>query len=117
MAEMQSRKRKSTVLDEQDHDQQSSTPTGHPARKKTKITQAQKQALIDNLQLESKFSHCLQSWSILTSWPVSYRTRPSPARPLCPSILRPSISHRKAHKSHSDEPTQSQYGRAFDEIF
>jgi len=30
------------------------TPTGSPATKKLKITQAQKQALIDNLQLESK---------------------------------------------------------------
>jgi hypothetical protein len=30
------------------------TPTGSPARKKLKITQSQKQAIIDNLQLESK---------------------------------------------------------------
>jgi len=31
-----------------------STPTGSPAPKKMKITQPQKQALIDNLQLESR---------------------------------------------------------------
>jgi hypothetical protein len=65
MAQMQSRKRKSTVLDDEDRDQPSSTPTGSPARKRTKITQAQKQALIDNLQLESKPSHCLQRGPVL----------------------------------------------------
>lgn len=65
MAQMQSRKRKSTVLDDEDRDQQSSTPTGSPARKRTKITQAQKQALIDNLQLESKSSPCLQRGLVL----------------------------------------------------
>ena len=44
-----SRKRKSEVLEEMP---QPTTPTGSPARKKLKITESQKQALIDNLQLE-----------------------------------------------------------------
>jgi hypothetical protein len=64
MAQTQSRKRKSTtVLDEEGHDQQSA---GGPVQKRIKITQAQKQALIDNLQLESKSPHYRQSWSMLT---------------------------------------------------
>lgn len=33
-----------------------STPTGSPVPKKMKITQAQKQALMDNLQLEGQSS-------------------------------------------------------------
>ena len=45
-----SRKRKSEAMDETP---QPHTPTGSPARKKLRITQSQKQALIDNLQLES----------------------------------------------------------------
>jgi hypothetical protein len=58
MAQTQSRKRKSDLLDEQDHDLQTSTPTGGPARKRAKITRSQKQALIDNLQLESELPRC-----------------------------------------------------------
>ena len=58
MAQTQSRKRKSDLLDEQDHDLQASTPTGGPARKRAKITRSQKQALIDNLQLESELPRC-----------------------------------------------------------
>ncbi|ETN37242.1 uncharacterized protein HMPREF1541_08232 [Cyphellophora europaea CBS 101466] len=45
----QSRKRKSEAMDEPSRPM---TPTGSPARKKLKITETQKQALIDNLQLE-----------------------------------------------------------------
>lgn len=58
MAQTQSRKRKSDLLDEQDHDLQTSTPTGGPARKRAKISRSQKQALIDNLQLESGLPRC-----------------------------------------------------------
>ena len=51
-------KRKSSVIEElqnTNHENGASvtTPTGSPSRKRTKITQPQKQALIDNLQLES----------------------------------------------------------------
>lgn len=46
----QSRKRKSDAMEETPHPH---TPTGSPARKRMKITESQKQALIDNLQLES----------------------------------------------------------------
>lgn len=50
MAATESRKRKSLHLD---HDEQMTTPTRSPARKKLRLTRSQKQALIDNLQLES----------------------------------------------------------------
>jgi hypothetical protein len=66
MAQTQSRKRKSDLLDEQDHDLQTSTPTGSPARKRAKITRSQKQALIDNLQLESGLPRCLGRVAYLT---------------------------------------------------
>lgn len=49
MAPAQTRKRKSEVME---IEAQHTTPTGSPARKKMKIMQSQKQALIDNLQLE-----------------------------------------------------------------
>lgn len=60
----QQRKRKSTEIEDNNpsssnaaiiHEDTSvaETPTGTPARKKLRITQRQKQALIDNLQLES----------------------------------------------------------------
>jgi hypothetical protein len=116
MAQTQSRKRKSDVLDDQDHDLQTSTPTGSPARKRTKITQSQKQALIDNLQLESELLCRRRSRSILMSGSCSYRTRPSPARPLCSSILGPSVSDRKTYQPHSDEPAKSEYGGALIKI-
>jgi Nbl1 / Borealin N terminal len=48
MAPAQNRKRKSEQMEEEAN----ITPTGSPARKKMKITQSQRQALIDNLQLE-----------------------------------------------------------------
>jgi hypothetical protein len=63
MAPLQSKKRKSadshaldveTTAGPSQATEGSKTPTGSPARKKMKITQDQKQALIDNLQLESK---------------------------------------------------------------
>lgn len=50
MAATESRKRKSLHFD---HDEQTTTPTGSPVRKKLKLTRSQKQALINNLQLES----------------------------------------------------------------
>lgn len=52
-------KRKSDVDDAyQDHHDHDGvrTPTGSPSRKKMRITRKQKQALMDNLQLESKFT-------------------------------------------------------------
>jgi hypothetical protein len=49
----QSRKRKSEAMEETPRPQ---TPTGSPSRKKLKITQSEKQALIDNLQLESMYT-------------------------------------------------------------
>lgn len=51
MAPANARKRKS---DEMEEPVGAVTPTGSPARKKMKITQSQKQALMDNLQLESE---------------------------------------------------------------
>jgi hypothetical protein len=45
----QSRKRKSDVIEDTP---QPATPTGSPSRKKLKVTAAQRQILIDNLQLE-----------------------------------------------------------------
>lgn len=53
MASPLSRKRKSPETDHDAHNV-SWTPAGSPPRKKLRITQSQKQALIDNLQLESK---------------------------------------------------------------
>ena len=50
MAPQGTRKRKSEVLQDA-----VTTPPSGPSTKKLKITQAQKQALIDNLQLESEF--------------------------------------------------------------
>lgn len=41
-------------MEEERDGHQVTTPIGSPARKKMKITQSQKQALIDNLQLESE---------------------------------------------------------------
>lgn len=54
MATTPSKKRKSmeTERDATSNDQ-ITTPTNNPARKKLRLTQRQKQALIDNLQLES----------------------------------------------------------------
>ncbi|KAJ9497246.1 hypothetical protein H2202_007403 [Exophiala xenobiotica] len=49
MTPANTRKRKS---DEMEEPARAVTPTGSPARKKMRITQSQKQALIDNLQLE-----------------------------------------------------------------
>lgn len=55
MTSLLSRKRKSPEPDRDgSHEDQITTPTGSPARKKLKISQSQKQALIDNLQLESR---------------------------------------------------------------
>jgi hypothetical protein len=45
-----SKKRKSP-----DREGPARTPTGTPVRKRMRITQSQKQALVDNLQLESAF--------------------------------------------------------------
>ena len=45
-------KRKSDALDAYEDDGMK-TPTGSPSRKKMRITRNQKQALVDNLQLES----------------------------------------------------------------
>jgi len=50
MAPLTTRKRKS---DEMAGTPEAVAPTGSPAPKRLKITQSQKQALIDNLQLES----------------------------------------------------------------
>lgn len=59
-------KRKSDVDDAYQNPDGVRTPTGSPSRKKMRITRKQKQALIDNLQLESTsffffslFSSCL----------------------------------------------------------
>lgn len=46
-------KRKSDQMEEPASPAAATTPTGSP-RKKMRITQSQKQALMDNLQLESK---------------------------------------------------------------
>lgn len=55
MASPLSRKRKSPEPDHDEHNEYASTtPAGSPPRKKLRITRRQKQALIDNLQLESK---------------------------------------------------------------
>jgi hypothetical protein len=51
MAPSNPRKRKSDEMEEAVP--AGTTPTGSPTRKKMKISQQQKQALIDNLQLES----------------------------------------------------------------
>ncbi len=56
MAPQQSRKRKSDTMEEVRDVPTATTPTGSPARKRMKISQSQKQALIDNLQLESAYS-------------------------------------------------------------
>lgn len=56
MAAASSLKRKSDVVDDAYQDPDGvRTPTGSPSRKKMRITRKQKQALIDNLQLESEF--------------------------------------------------------------
>ncbi len=54
MDSQQSRKRKSGAIEAEHETPAVTTPTGSPARKRMKISQSQKQALIDNLQLESK---------------------------------------------------------------
>lgn len=54
MAPGNARKRKS---DEMEETPRAVTPTGSPVHKKMKITQTQKQALMDNLQLESEDGH------------------------------------------------------------
>lgn len=54
MSASASRKRKTPEPERDAFDQdQVKTPSNSPARKKLKFTQHQKQALIDNLQLES----------------------------------------------------------------
>ncbi|ERF70216.1 hypothetical protein EPUS_00404 [Endocarpon pusillum Z07020] len=52
MDSQQSRKRKSAAVEAEHDTSAAATPTGSPARKRMKISQSQKQALIDNLQLE-----------------------------------------------------------------
>lgn len=92
-----SRKRK-TPEPERDafnHDEVT-TPSNSPARKKLKITQHQKQTLIDNLQLESAslLSHAdyVQPLvSILTVY--SHRASPPITRPICDASSRSSLTH------------------------
>lgn len=57
------------------------TPTRSPVKKPMMITEAQKQALIDNLQLEGqKDPHSLPD---LSSQHLSHRTRAKASRPVC----------------------------------
>jgi Nbl1 / Borealin N terminal len=71
MASPRSNKRKSP---EPDRDSQTAdlarTPTASPVRKKSKITQSQKQALIDNLQLESALIPQPFDWSFSRALPI-----------------------------------------------
>ena len=60
MAPANPRKRKSEQMEEPASPVAATTPTGSP-RKKMRITQSQKQALMDNLQLESKPLHTFKS--------------------------------------------------------
>lgn len=61
------------------------TPTGSPPKKKMKITRSQKQALMDNLQLESMFWLSLPLTCILYSDSgLSYRTSSQTPRTICP---------------------------------
>jgi hypothetical protein len=53
MAPTQTRKRKSEDM----ATPEAVTPTGSPTSKRMKITEPQKQALVDNLQLESEYQH------------------------------------------------------------
>jgi hypothetical protein len=46
-----------------DYGEESRTPLGSPPKKRMKITQSQKQALIDNLQLEGMFSDHKVPWT------------------------------------------------------
>ena len=73
MAPANDRKRKSDVMEELAV--RAVTPTRSPARKKLKITQQQKQALMDNLQLESMQLRSAQSRAIADITPVTERAR------------------------------------------
>ena len=87
MPSAQSRKRKSAEADLPLDEAEVSTPTGSPVRKRAKITRTQKQALIDNLQLESTFPELILPRSNADSGSNSHATRQKSARPLCPPIL------------------------------
>lgn len=96
MSASMSRKRK-TPEPERDAfgQEQVTTPSNSPARKKLKITQHQKQTLIDNLQLESVSRLPLADYihlvSILTIF--SHRASPPITRPICNASSRSSLTH------------------------
>jgi hypothetical protein len=69
MTPPQTRKRKSEEMEGERAEAAATTPTGTPARKKMRITQSQKQALIDNLQLESAYQLYRWAASMLTLYP------------------------------------------------
>lgn len=63
------------------------TPIGSPARKKMKITQTQKQALIDNLQLESTKTRLYSMSLSLTRWQsLNVPENCAPTTPFKPKI-------------------------------
>lgn len=79
MTALLSRKRKSPEPDRDGPNEgRLTTPTDSPARKKLKITQSQKQALLDNLQLESRF-HVAHPWREMRRSSLDGTTLTSPS--------------------------------------
>jgi hypothetical protein len=107
MAPLNPRKRKSDEMEEAAPS--ITTPTGSPARKRMKISQQQKQALIDNLQLESTYAISLLIAHL--NLVVSYRASTTTPSGLRPAMRRPTLPHRAARQPHSHCDPQDDYGR------
>jgi len=82
-----------------------------PEKQPLAITEAQKQALIDNLQLEGpSLGHVS---TIIAARPASdpkrsHRASPQTTRPVCPASTGSARASRDAHQPHSSEPPQGE---------
>jgi hypothetical protein len=92
-----------------------STPIGRSPIKKAPrgITVNQKQALIDNLQLESMYAtRDVSVMSQADKHGHSYRTSSKTARPIYNASSGPTNTHRNSRQSDTNGITKGKYGRA-----
>ena len=119
MAPIRPKKRKSdpTITNPQPTNSPSRTPIRSPSKRAPTITLSQKQALIDNLQLEgSSLPSQITQHKLKVSPNHSDRTRPQTPRPIRSSSPKPSNPHRATRQPHPDLPPQSNHGRTLTKI-
>lgn len=102
MSAQNARKRKSEAMDNDP-----TTPTGSPA-KKMRITQAQKQALIDNLQLESEYQAVRRS--TLSDFHCSIGPSASIASSIRVAMLGSQVEDREKDKSRPNHSAEDEDG-------